>query len=558
MCKNPRFALLLLVTLPFLSCGDCGSDVTEPAGSITVSAAPASVNLTPGSNVTVGVSIARSNFDGTVSLSLAGAPSGVTGSFSPASLASGSSQSTLSLAAAASAATGGWTLTVRASGTGVPDASASLALVVEAAPAYALSAPGSVSLEQGKSTDVTITIDRTNFTGAVSLSVVGAPAGLATSVSPAAPTGAAATLTLDAAGDPAPGLYPLTVRGQAQELADRTAPITLTVTPKPVTITSPGNQTAVVGQPFSLALGASGPGTLGFALVDGQLPFGLTLNAATGAISGMPTVDALLTGSPAGSWTGIVIEVSNGTQTARTDAFAIDITGVTLPAPYAYMPFDGTSLDDVFGRTGTAIGSVTPGQPGAIGEAVRVNGPDSYILYPTTLGSRLNDKGGFTFVATIATVSSGTMFFGLSDATSLYSRAYAGLIAGVVEFGGRSARFQLEEFQDSWGTTTVNDGQFHTVMGVMDLPGDRFLIYVDGKQNAERNVAFTRDTFEPFTPAADGNIIGHITGYADSSMAPDIRSDEFALWDSVLDAYQAATLRWLILTGKSIRSWIGF
>jgi len=41
-------------------------------------------------------------------------------------------------------------------------------------------------------------------------------------------------------------------------------------------------------------------------------------------------------------------------------------------------------------------------------------------------------------------------------------------------------------------------------------------------------------------------------------LAPDIYDDEVAFWNVVVNDYQAATLRWPIQTGQSIRSWIGF
>jgi hypothetical protein len=47
--------------------------------------------------------------------------------------------------------------------------------------------------------------------------------------------------------------------------------------------------TATVGQPFSLAPTLSGFSAPSFSLLSGSLPAGLTLNPATGVISGTPT-----------------------------------------------------------------------------------------------------------------------------------------------------------------------------------------------------------------------------------------------------------------------------
>jgi hypothetical protein len=559
MCKSLGSAFLLFLSLTSLSCSDGGKKIVEPTGSISISLGSAAVTLTQGGNNIVLVSVTRSGgFGGTVVLSVTGAPAGVTGTFSPPSVPVGTSQSTLTLEAASSANLGSYTLTIRANATGVEEQTVSLALVVEAPPSYTLSAPESTSLEQGQIADVTIEISRTNFAGAVMLSVTGAPAGLTTSLSPSEVPGSSSTLTLDATGDPEAGGYSLTVTGQAQGLTDRTAVIALTVTPRPqVSIQSPGDQTAVVGEPFSLSLDASGPAPVTFSSVGDPLPDGIVLDTNTGILSGTPSVGALLTGSPPGSWSGIVIEASSGALSDETEPFTISVMGLTLPTPYAYMPFDGSDLDDVFRLAGTVFGTVDPNQAGVIGQSVRVHGANSGIRYPTALSSTLNGKNGMTFVSTINTASYGSMFFGLAEATDEYSRVYAGLYGGVVEFGGRSSRWQTESYQGVIGSTAVNDGIFHTVVGVLDLPGDRITIYVDGKVDQSKAVNFTRNTFENISPA-DGNIVGHLTGYADTSLAPDIRNDEVALWDQALNEYQAATLRWLILTGQSIQSWIGF
>lgn len=66
-----------------------------------------------------------------------------------------------------------------------------------------------------------------------------------------------------------------------------------------------------------------------------------------------------------------------------------------------------------------------------------------------------------------------------------------------------------------------------------------------------------QNTFENLTPPS-GNMVGHQSGYADTPLAPDIYDDEVAFWNVVVNDYQAATLRWPIQTGQSIRSWIGF
>lgn len=560
MRRAPRAALLVV---PILALGACSGDddggITNPTGTISVTLGTTTITLAQGQSNTVLVSVTRSDgFDGAVALSVTGAPSGVTGTFSPASVASGSTSSTLTLSVSASAATGSHALTVHASAAGIAEKTATLTLVVNAPPSYALSLdPASMSLQEGGSGQATIQIVRTNFTGAVELSVSGAPVGVTATVAPASATGATAVLTVDAGAGSQPGDYTLTVTGATQDLDDRTAALALTIAAGQLALQTPAAQAAPVGQPFSLQLDASGPGTLTFTSVGTPLPEGVTLSPATGEIAGTPSIAALLSGSPAGVSSGVVIRVTNGTDSAETAPFELAVIGAALPTPYAYMPFDGSDLGDAFGRAGTAMGTVTPGQPGALGESVRVSGTNSRIKYPISLGSVLNGKAGVTVTATISTTSSGTMFFGLSDQTEFYSRVYAGLLNGRFEFGGRSQRRENESYQGLVGTSTVNDGQFHTLVGTMDLPQDRIAVYVDGVLDASTAVGFGLDAFESITPA-DENIVGHNSGYADSNVAPNIRDDEVALWDMVLTPEQIATLRWLILSGTTIQEWIGF
>src|SRR5207253_2022462 len=75
-----------------------------------------------------------------------------------------------------------------------------------------------------------ITLTRTNFTGAVTLSLGGAPSGVTGSFSPAAPTGTSSTLTLNVGSAVTPGDYPLTINGTSGAGA-RSTKLALTVGP---------------------------------------------------------------------------------------------------------------------------------------------------------------------------------------------------------------------------------------------------------------------------------------------------------------------------------------
>src|SRR5881628_2653792 len=176
----------------------CGTkESTGPAADYTLSLAPAALTIVQGATGTTTVTITRTNFTGAVTLSLGSAPTGVTGSFDPA--APSGTSSTLTVSVGAAVAPGVYNLTVAGSGS-----------------------PGN------RSTPLT----RTNFTGAVTLSLGSAPAGVTGSFNPAAPTGTSSTLTVSVGAAVAPGVYNLTVAGSASP-GNRSTPLTLTVSAAP-------------------------------------------------------------------------------------------------------------------------------------------------------------------------------------------------------------------------------------------------------------------------------------------------------------------------------------
>jgi len=206
----------------------CGTDGgTGVAADYALSLTPAALTIVQGANGTATVTITRTSFTDAVTLSLSGAPAEVTGSFNPA--APTGTTSTLTVSVGAAVAAGVYNLTVN--GTGSPgNRSTPLTITVSAAPAeYALSlAPAALRMIEGGTGFETVTITRTNFTGAVTLSLGNAPAGVTGSFAPAGPTGTSSTLTVSVAAAVTPGVYNLTVDGTATA-GNRSTPLTLTV-----------------------------------------------------------------------------------------------------------------------------------------------------------------------------------------------------------------------------------------------------------------------------------------------------------------------------------------
>jgi len=195
--------------------------------SLTV--APTSLALTAGATgrpVSV-TATALNGFTGNVSVSLSGLPAGVTASPSTLTLTPGTAQS-LTLTAASSATAGVATITLTGS-SGSLSHTTTVALTVTAATSTAdfslTVAPTSLALTAGATGQpVSVTATALNgFTGGVSVSVTGLPAGVTASPSTLTLTpGTAQNLTLTAASSAAAGMATITFTGTSGSLSHST------------------------------------------------------------------------------------------------------------------------------------------------------------------------------------------------------------------------------------------------------------------------------------------------------------------------------------------------
>src|SRR5205807_910439 len=162
---------------------------------------------------------------------------------------------TLTGSVGAAVAAGTYDLTV--DGTGAPgNRSTPLTLTVSAPGDYTLSlTPAELTVEQGAMGTATVTITRTNFTGAATLRLGNAPSGVTGSFDPAAPTGTNSTLTMGVGAAVAPGVYNLPVDGPASRAygltsltltVSATADYALSLTPAELTIVQGVTGTATV------------------------------------------------------------------------------------------------------------------------------------------------------------------------------------------------------------------------------------------------------------------------------------------------------------------------
>jgi len=192
---------------------------TSPA--FAIFASPASVSVVQGSSGTSTITTSVSGgFSSAIALTASGAPTGVTVSFSPTSIAApGSGTSTMTMAVASATVAGTYTITVTGAGGGITHTAAvSLTVTAPTAGAFTISvSPTSGYLRQGQSGYAVVTTAVSGgFSSAIALSATGQPAGVTVTFMPsslAAPGSGSSDMYLTVSRSAATGTYPITITG---------------------------------------------------------------------------------------------------------------------------------------------------------------------------------------------------------------------------------------------------------------------------------------------------------------------------------------------------------
>jgi len=140
---------------------------------------------------------------------------------------SGTNNGSFTISATANTGTTARTGTVTVTGGGITR-TVTVSQAGMAASSFTVSAPGTASVTQGANTTATVTISRTSFPGAVTLTASGLPSGVTASFSPNNTTGNSSMLTLTASSTAATGTSNITITGTSASTV-RTATIALTV-----------------------------------------------------------------------------------------------------------------------------------------------------------------------------------------------------------------------------------------------------------------------------------------------------------------------------------------
>lgn len=413
-------------------------NLTIPTPAIALTAGSTALSVVQGASGTVPITITRSNgFADGVTLAVSGLPTGVTGSFAPATIAAGSTTSTLTLNVAANAAAATTPITITASGTGVTAQTATVNLTVTAAasPAISLTAnPAAVNVVSGATATTSIGIARTGgFAGEVTLALEGAPAGLTGtfSASPVPGTVFASTLTLSASAAVAPGTYNLTVRGTGTGVTAQTVSISVTVAAAPgITLSTAASTLSVsAGATVSTAITIVRVGSFAgdVTLAATGLPTGVTASFAPATLTGATLTSTLTLTAAANATLGaatVTITASGAGITARTSTVALTVAaaqGFSLTAGAVSLTQGGTATSTVnITRTGgfaAAVGLAISGLPTGVTATINptsVTGASATITFNAASNAATGNftatvTGSATGLANVTTTIAGSV-----------------------------------------------------------------------------------------------------------------------------------------------------
>ncbi len=248
-------------------------------GSFTISASPASLTVGQGNQGTSTItSTVSGGFNGAITLSASGAPSGTTITLNPTIIsAPGSGTSAMTIAVGASTPVGTYPITVTANG-GSLRQTTTVTLTVTAVATFTMSAsPASLSIMQGNqgTSAITTTISG-GFNSAISLSATGAPTGATISFNPAsipAPGSGTSTMTITVGGSTPMGTYNIVVTGSGGGVR-QTVTLSLTVTAQVVTTWTASGGGGIAGYNVYRSATSGGP----YNKINSSLVSGTTYN----------------------------------------------------------------------------------------------------------------------------------------------------------------------------------------------------------------------------------------------------------------------------------------
>jgi hypothetical protein len=270
--------------------------VPSTAADFSISVSPSSQTLNPGNSTTYTVTIGALNgFSGVVTLSASGLPSGASAGFSPATI-TGSGTSTMTVTTGTGAPTGNSTLSITGTSGSLTHSATATLVVASAADFSIFASPSSQTVNPGNSTTYTVTIGALNgFSGVVTLSASGLPAGASAGFSPATITGSGtSTMTVTTGTGTLTGNSTLSITGSSGTLthsATATLVVAVLVSPDFSIAVSPSSQTVNPGNSttYTVTIGALDGFSGVVTLSASGLPSGASAGFSPATITGSGT-----------------------------------------------------------------------------------------------------------------------------------------------------------------------------------------------------------------------------------------------------------------------------
>jgi len=198
--------------------------ITDPA-SFTLAVSKPTLTITRGGLAPSSAIITRINFTAPVALSLEG-QQGITADVGQNAGTTDSIPFTVSVAP--SVAPGTYTVSLRGVAVGLADRVASFTVTVTAEPIQ-LIALSSVSGFQGSTGTANIVVNRSGYSGPITLTAEGLPTGMSASFQGAPSASGVATVTFTTGPATTPGVYAVTIRASGTVVPDATTQITVNV-----------------------------------------------------------------------------------------------------------------------------------------------------------------------------------------------------------------------------------------------------------------------------------------------------------------------------------------